>query len=727
LPDGYNFRIPKNITEIYTAGFSKFNKTVSTVFDINWRTYKKVIKNRFIPNQTYLVGDYRHLQSILLNNAQQAFEGLIADTISNKTDGSVGALGFRNHTLPPPLPFGSTWSEDLLFIEPVTECVDTNLTLDFTIPEDNNITVGRIVDLVITDHGGFANFDKTIPWYDANKTYEFPNLKDRAYFAAWLNNVYVMFYLNVTNPKSKTGPRFQYLDSTVGKTFSLNQRVNDSTTLFDPYYDRLITTQSFGQFARVPSTSFSRNLSSSTFGVSNYPNPFQISKQNFTDISEACAGSNGDSPANISNIAVQCGMVYGAARRRDGTRSLFFDPGSQWTVPIYTCASASKASIKTVTFRYNGTQGLPSLNIVSIKPKTYAKEEDKPLWAVENLTMDKDDVNPIWGLTTPEHQNGPNISTSRQEHLYLPGSSSGTGIVTMPSSGSQNLAGVDFYQNAMAVAYDIDHDKDVSGVPDYSGAANLALFNKWQEFSDSVNVSRVINLIWMDVASNAVLGTRGYLPVPSLPSLQQLAKRDDGAVTTARVPVTVYQRRIRFHLRYGIPAFLVAAICALVAVVAVGMMVCGRATPSRMKRLLDQTSAGRILGTFLYPHDCPPGASRRTWVRAVGRKRIDLGAVRPVAMDAPAGGSSHGPHVNQEYGGKEDGVSISLQSLHSPQPYSPFNATSAPGPYGQTPQPSAVDVTSTYTYVPPQPGMASSNVQTGYGNGGYTGYHSTAS
>jgi hypothetical protein len=278
LPNGYDFRIPKNITEIYTAGFSKFDRTVSNMFDIQWRTYGKNIADNLMENKTYLVGAYRHLQSVLLNDAQEAIEGLIVDTVSNKTNSTIGGIGFRNHTLPPSLPFGSSWSEDLLFVEPVTECVDTNLTLDFSIPV--RYKGDSVEDVVITDRGGFASFDKTIPWYDANKTYEFPNLRDRAYYAAWFNNVYIMFYLNITNPKSKNGPRFQYLDSTVGKTFPLKKKTNSSSWPFEPRYDRLVTTLEFGEFAGVPS----KFMFNSSFGVSDYPNPFRITSDNFTDI-----------------------------------------------------------------------------------------------------------------------------------------------------------------------------------------------------------------------------------------------------------------------------------------------------------------------------------------------------------------------------------------------------------------------------------------------------------
>ncbi|KAF2192809.1 hypothetical protein K469DRAFT_746140 [Zopfia rhizophila CBS 207.26] len=711
LPNGYDVRIPKNLTEIYSAGFSKLDKSVSSMFDIQWRTYKKVLKDKFMQeNQPYLVGDYRHLQSIALNNAQEAIEGLIVDT-------KTGGIGFRNHTVPPPLPWGSTWSEDLLFIEPETECVDMNITLDFKIAMENAAR-DELQNVSITDHGGFANFNKEIPWFDTNKTWAHPNLRDRAYFAAWFSNVYTMFYMNITNPKNKEfSARFQYLNSTVGTQFPILE--SGSISSFKPSYDQLRTSQGFGEFNQVPMAMYNGSLSNST--KTSYPNPFKISTENFTDIGEACANSNNRYYANMSNIAVQCGTMYGAARRRDGSASLLFDPGTEWTIPMYSCASAFKASIKTVSFQYNGTAGLQSLKVVNITSKVYAKEEDKPLWAVENTKLRLQDANPIWGITLPEHEKHPNISTARQESLYLPGIAES--LAVSPTKSIQNLAGVDFYSNVMAVAYNnMDMEgNSYYGIPDYTGRSNLAMFSKWQSLSrNPSDAAKILNLIWTDIASNAVVGTKSHLPSEAL---SNLAKRDEPK-TTVKVPITVYTRRVRFRMLYGIPAFLVLALCAFVGVIALGFMIIGRATPSTMRRYLDQTSAGRIFTTFLYPQDCPPGAPRANWVRLVGRKRVDVGGQYPRATDSTSGvavnpgnaavAAAAAAATTIPYGKMDEGA-ISMHSLPSPQPYSPVNGGTAQGYYNTYTD--AVN-SSPYTYVPPGSGMLSPET------GGYAEFRS---
>lgn len=292
IPDGYDTRIPKNITEIYSAGHSKLAHTVASVFDIQWRTYKKVVKSKTQRNnQPYLVGDYRHLSQMIMNDAWEAIAGLVVNT-------KTGGIGFRNHTTPPPLPFGSTWSEELLFIEPETECVDMNITLDFNIPLSNDVMTD-VENLTVVDHGGFANFNKDIPWCkcissiicekslmasidDQNKTWAEANLRDRAYLGAWFNNVYSMFYLNVTNPKNKDHPtRFAYLNSTVGAKFPIDGV--DDLGSFKIRYDQLMLKGGYGEFLNIPDLFFNGSISNGSL----YKNPFKISSENFTDIGKA--------------------------------------------------------------------------------------------------------------------------------------------------------------------------------------------------------------------------------------------------------------------------------------------------------------------------------------------------------------------------------------------------------------------------------------------------------
>ncbi|KAF2741897.1 hypothetical protein M011DRAFT_522494 [Sporormia fimetaria CBS 119925] len=562
IPDGYDMRIPRNITEIYSAGVSKFGRTVSSVFDIQWRTYRLVLEGKFVKKE-----------AMVTNDAWEAITGLVVNT-------KTGGVGFRNHTAPPPLPYGGVWEEDLLFIEPETQCVDMNITLDFRIA---NATKNAAENVVITDRGGFTNLNTDPggnwpPSYDTSRTWEDARLRDRAYLAAWYSNALTMMYLNVSNPKEPPyTTSFVYKNSELGTRFPVDA---------DYEYGSGFQIHGQGLTGLINcSESFSR---SNDTGL--WPNPFKITERNFSQIN-----------------------------------SMLFDPGTEWTIPLYSCASASKASIKTVSFRYNGTQGLQSLDVTNIQPKEYPKEEDKPLWTVENLAVELHDVNPVWGMTTPDHANGPNITTWRGPHLYLPGFVRPD--VKSPVARHQYLAGVDFYPINMALTYNMDEVDSgfLFGTPDYTGRSNLALYRKWQE---------IINLIWTDLSANGVVGTKGHIPSDPLQNLQ---KRAEDTETAPKLPITVYTRRGRFKYLYGIHAFLALALGALILIASLGFIVLGKSSPSRLRRFLDHTSPGRIFTTVFYPNEWPPGAPSKSWTRSVGYKRIDISTGVPRPVDGGSG------------------------------------------------------------------------------------------
>ena len=77
--------------------------------------------------------------------------------------------------------------------------------------------------------------------------------------------------------------------------------------------------------------------------------------------------------------------MRGVPQRLDGGNKLNFDAGSRWLQPLHACASAIKAKIKTVSFNYNGINGvLSSLYMDKIADKTYPNENSILLWGVEN-------------------------------------------------------------------------------------------------------------------------------------------------------------------------------------------------------------------------------------------------------------------------------------------------------------------------------------------------------
>ncbi len=183
FPYGYDTNIPDGIKSTYSSGIGT-DTTISNYFDIQWRRYQVTSSSDYNNGSTYLVGAYRLVQSLILADVVQPVEGLIVDTIS-------GAIGFRNHTVPPGFKYGATWEEDILFVEPETVCVDTNTTLDYTIASSPNSSVS-IVDLILTDRGGFVDITTAYPRVDLTDTQAHPNLYLRAYKAAWMTNAWTM-------------------------------------------------------------------------------------------------------------------------------------------------------------------------------------------------------------------------------------------------------------------------------------------------------------------------------------------------------------------------------------------------------------------------------------------------------------------------------------------------------------------------------------------------------
>jgi hypothetical protein len=346
------------------------------------------------------------------------------------------------------------------------------------------------------------------------------------------------------------------------------------------------------------------------------------------------------------NIAAACGLVFGSSHTIDGSDEMFPLPGSRWTKPMYSCMSGVQALVKTVTFSFNTTDDLNGLAVLHIADKIYPNESAKPLWGVENLaaTMDIGVMPPLWGLVSPEavaEIEPDNLLTLRKESLFLPGSSVG-GFSFNPGTQTQNLPGVDFFKQALAAAYNVGPYSDTR-IIDYSGRTNLAVSRRWSDLSKSAgSMAKALNLIWTDCAANSVLGTK------SLASSQRgrstLLKRDSPRTGVGvAIPVKVYNRQIKYNLLYAIPAVLVLVFLLLTSILTSVALLFGQTSPSKMKRYLNATSAGRILASTL---GSPYGKvdndeSCKSWIKNRGKVSFSVGKAKPVPADGD-GDRGHG-------------------------------------------------------------------------------------
>jgi hypothetical protein len=525
-----------------------------------------------------------------------------------------------------------------------------NLTLEFDIAGygTTDLMAGN---LSLVDNGGFVEINQTYPYYISESAQDDPELAYRAYKGAWGSNVWTMFYMNITNPgPSISGMKsFSYMNSKKGQLHPLP--VANSSNASSSISPNGIYIGGFAKYIdNIPFSDFTtgKPSNSSFLSYSYQPsNPFQITTDNFTAVRNLCQGALGGDTANISNVAGQCGLMMGIPYRKDGSETVLYVPGSRYEVPLYNCASAVRAIIKTVTFSYNATVGLRGLKVLSIEPKNYSDSSQMPLWVVEKTNETLASMVPLWGLADKEDAAFPNVSYKRAPHLWLTGSALDGSI----TSSTFNLPGIEFPGNALYSAYTVDGTSTaLRGLSDYSGQANLPMYNRWKALSKTATGSaKLINLIWTDLAANAVVGTKswvsGYNPVSK--PLRKRASSGGDSNDPSMVLVIPFTRVVRYHLPFAIPAFILLAVLLSALIAALVMAITRKSSIKRIHAYLDRLSAGRVMTTLLEKRQgyssagessveltgtkgsMTKGQKSGKWIKQYGKTKIDI------AGDAP--------------------------------------------------------------------------------------------
>jgi hypothetical protein len=117
---------------------------------------------------------------------------------------------------------------------------------------------------------------------------------------------------------------------------------------------------------------------------------------------------------NIANILLSCGFMHNIPQRQDSGPHLMFNSGGNWSQRLYSCANTVKATIKTVSLSYNGTDGsLQNLVVSDMRDKAYQDNNDMPLWGVENTgdSYELGGINLIWGIISPTYADHENVSS----------------------------------------------------------------------------------------------------------------------------------------------------------------------------------------------------------------------------------------------------------------------------------------------------------------------------
>ncbi|KAG0637130.1 hypothetical protein HOY80DRAFT_1085539 [Tuber brumale] len=581
--------IPRNISEIFKSGTSGHGNLISGPFDVQHRFFRNVkdsdVRKKYNTSISFNRGKAHTegvgglLRSVILDDSFLLVEGLIVDAKN-------GGVGFRNHSAPPNLQYGRTWEESLLWVEPVSQCVNNNLTIEFTIAEDQEIDNMRL-----TDRGGWVNLVHDQPNFNQSNSQVDIQLWQRAYKGAWLTNEIGAWFHNVTRNTTSMGESY----SLMGNRFILTRgpqvtKLHIGGINGDWIEGNLEGVKTFGNYS----------------DAGNPPSPPPIDALLTRTAGIQCKGSRSADMANITNVAVDCNTIFGTAKRTDGgDPSRVYDIRSNWTMPIYTCATAIKASVKVVTFTMNGTHKLENLRVGKVVPKNYSGISGMPVWAVENTKMQIYDIKPFWGIVDPKYKNHPHLWTIQREHLWLP--SGRIGYYPLASSSSLGLLTVP------GVALTEIHNLD-----DYSGERNFPLLTKWRKLSATESsAALILNLIWTDMVANNLVGTK------SVPSAYGVTEGDEKPAA-GMLSVETYSKRITYDYLFAIPAFAILAMWVASLFIAMLMLIVSRVSLAVVRELVNQTGTGRSVTNLLYPETCAKSAPTmdKDWVSVAGKKKI---------------------------------------------------------------------------------------------------------
>ncbi|KAL8693631.1 MAG: hypothetical protein Q9218_001589 [Villophora microphyllina] len=608
-----NSSIPLASTRPF-VDMSKDN-TIASPMDIQYRNYYEE-PNQYIDNgEVNVRGFIQPLQTILLDNQYRLVEGLIIDSIS-------GGIGFRNHTVPLQMDLGAEWVEDILWLYPETVCTQTNLSLHFSVSKNYFYSTDNGC---MTDDGGFANLDPGIPdprfdgsddnWQDAFG--EAPDLQRRSYALAWWNNQLTARVLNVSS--SSVGDRY---------------------------------TSEFANYAQLASPSSIKisEMDGSYLGSIYVQN---ASLNDFTSYGNDPCGSYQAYVNYPQVVAALASTILIPAIHQSHTYR--YDLSSNWTQQLYTCASAMKALIQSVTFGSSSTNtsaDLSVLHVLDVNSKNYSADS-MPTWVIEKADgYQIQDISLLWGLANESQVDKNAFETRQAAELYLPAANHGItfghiydsfAAGTAPAAAWNSVyvfaasvrgAAMDFIPRYLfLLSIDCERAADILFSYSYSGESNYGLTLKYRDLSRTPEgAAKIMNLIWTDLMAFTVVGTKTGFEVPADPSVKsdtKFPKRSSSASTdSGQRRVHPMVRKIGYRdIRYAIPAFIISGIL-LTSLLTATLLALRKLLSYRiLKHYINQTSMGRSITQIRYPTVATARASTKEWSRAT--RNIVLDVPRP--------------------------------------------------------------------------------------------------
>ncbi|KAK2787891.1 hypothetical protein FQN51_003062 [Onygenales sp. PD_10] len=602
----YSTNIPENMTQIFVVDGDKGSKTISGLFDIQYRQYFNRSYEKVNGGQDFVSGVFRSLDTLVLHDKLEVVEGLVVDSVT-------GGIGYRNHTIPAGLSNGAVWREDITWLEPVTECVDSNLTLDYTIEYDD---IGHLSakDVSLRDHGGFSNLRSKPGTFNTDDVQVNPDLLGRAHFAAWYINGMALIGLNMSTLDNLTEtPR--------------NIKPNQNYPV------------EFGRGRFRPDSLQIASMSQALPGIGLNSSSNRDMEDELSIGGLICEGQlvfKEHNPDSLDKTHVGCGAIYTAPQRSDGGDSMILQPGSKWSQRLYACASSVRASVKTVEFSFNGTASLANLEVSGLQEKKYDDESSMPLWAVEISNQPINQTSRLWGIVDGSHENNPNLLTRRAESVCIPAVYRQQGLQVLKDT----VAGASVFGAAMNSIYGTFSESAASWlmddqqlIADYTGKTNFGFLRKWQSLSaNSTSASRIVNLIYTDIVASGTVGTKG-LASDGNPRRKAINPGDDdddngnnggNGGRNNGIPVRQYENKIKYNPLYGIPAFFLLLLWLGVLCSALLALIFTRAGTSRITQLLNRLAPGRLVTNITRPGLSHPSAPTKEWANTAGAVKVHL-------------------------------------------------------------------------------------------------------
>jgi hypothetical protein len=552
-----SYAVQSNVYANVTSKFTSPEGTQSS-FNMQFRQYATKVQSGVNNNQAMPVGQLTNIQSFLLSDSISAAEGVVIDM----TD--TPGIGIIQHTFPSDGQ-GGQWYRDVLWLEPATECVDTNLTIQFKLSDDLTTPVNN--SMVLVDKGGLFSLTTAQP--DAyTDTIDNIDLRQHAYAGAVWGNLAVLSTLNVTRSASHYGNTYPLTPNSLNNIGYLSFMPID-----------FLSQMAFG------------NISNSSYAEPTY-------------VKSYCQGYNPDSAFSASTRMIRCSLVLGTPHSADGSDINILMANKVLEQPVYSCASTVQASIQRldITMDTQTTGKTPYSQLQISRQST----NTSILWAIESTAMTVMADNPYWGPVEDDFANDAHLYTQQSNSLILPVGKSdfpttSAGIVSFDQSDLQgsSLPGLIF--TLMENLWLTQSEATISRF-DFTGKNDCGVLALWQELSKKADTApQIVKYVWTNLMANNAVGIGNF----------------------TQENVSPYGIGVSYSIPYAIPAFITLTYWIAFICISIFLLLSHKVTLTQVRNAINHTAIGRVVVNMINP-SADSLARTKQWATFEGKGKIGL-------------------------------------------------------------------------------------------------------